>query len=63
MAVRHRHLTIARLRSAPEDKVAHFLAGNAFFSSQSFEVRHFRLYSSLLTEGRAIHTLEALYPF
>ncbi len=59
------HITVARLQSPPLKKVTDFLAANSMFSTQPFVVDHFSLYSSLLTPGGAIHTIEAdyfLYP-
>ena len=56
------HITLARLKNSPVQKVANFLAGNGLFSQEPFEVREFKLYSSTLTPKGAIHKVEKVYP-
>lgn len=56
------HITLARLNKPPMDRITRFLAGNAFLKFEEFEVNHFHLYSSKLTNKGAAHTLEAEYP-
>ncbi len=56
------HITLARLKETPMNRLANFLAGNSLFNVESFAVEKFHLYSSSLTSKGAIHTLEASYP-
>ena len=56
------HITLARLKNSPVQKVANFLAGNGMFSLPPFEVGDFKLYSSILTPKGAIHKVERVYP-
>jgi len=56
------HITLARLKNSPIHTVANFLAGNALFSREPFEVKDFKLYSSTLTPKGAIHKVEEVYP-
>ena len=56
------HITLARLKNTPVQKVGGFIAANSLYESESFGVQSFRLYSSLLTPKGAIHTVEAEYP-
>ena len=55
------HITLARLKNSPIQKVADFLAGNGLFRQEPFKVRDFKLYSSALTPKGAIHTVEKIY--
>jgi 2'-5' RNA ligase len=55
------HITLARLKNSPVQKVANFLAGNGLFSQEPFEVSDFKLYSSTLTPKGAIHKVEQIY--
>jgi 2'-5' RNA ligase len=56
------HITIARFNHPPLDKVATFMAGHSLFELPPFRVKEFHLYSSFLTSGGAVHTIEASYP-
>jgi len=56
------HITLARLKNSPIDKVADFLAGNGLFGQEPFEIKDFKLYSSTLTPKGAIHKVEKVYP-
>jgi 2'-5' RNA ligase len=56
------HVTLARLDDPPLPKLTRYLAGNALFASDTFEVNEFSLYSSVLTPKGAIHQIEAAYP-
>jgi len=56
------HITLARLKEAPTNRLANYLAGNGLFSAEPFTVENFHLYSSSLSAKGAIHTLEASYP-
>ena len=55
------HITLARLKNSPIQKVANFLSGNGLFSQEPFQVDDFKLYSSTLTSKGAIHTIERIY--
>lgn len=56
------HLTIARLKETPTDRIAPFLQQYLRFTTHSFPVTQFILYSSTLTPQGAIHRQEALFP-
>ena len=56
------HVTLARLRSAPREKVVQFLTHHALFSSAPFEVDHFVLFSSHLGSGGSVYHAERTYP-
>lgn len=56
------HVTLARLKAAPTDRVGRFLCGNAGFETMPFEVSGFCLFSSHLGQAGAIHSVEADYP-
>jgi len=55
------HVSLARLKAAPRDKVAQFLAHNALFASGSFPVDHFLLFSSHLSHNGSIYHVERTY--
>lgn len=55
------HITLARLRNSPIQRVSSFLAGNSFLQTPEFTVDHFHLFSSQLGRNGAIHTLEESY--
>jgi len=56
------HITIARFKKTPLDKIAAFMAGHSLFELPVFRAEEFHLYSSHLTSGGAIHTIEDSYP-
>ncbi len=56
------HITLARLKNTPPQKVANFLSGNGLFSQDPFQVEDFKIYSSILTPKGAIHEVEKVYP-
>ena len=56
------HITLARLKNTPPQKVANFLSGNGLFSQEPFQIDDFKLYSSTLTPKGAIHKVEKIYP-
>ncbi len=56
------HITIARLKNSPLKRIGEFLAGNALFRSEEFQVSTFVLYSSRLLKNGAAHTAERSYP-
>lgn len=58
----HPHVTLARLRRAPLDRVAGFLASHGLYRSVAFPIQAFVLYSSYLGSSGAIHQIEAAYP-
>jgi 2'-5' RNA ligase len=55
------HITLARLKNTPLNKVTNFLAGNGLYSQEPFQVEDFLLYSSTLSQKGAIHTVERIY--
>ena len=55
------HITLARLKKSPLQKVANFLSGNGLFSQEPFQIDDFKLYSSTLTPKGAIHKAERVY--
>ncbi|MFC1843192.1 RNA 2',3'-cyclic phosphodiesterase [Thermodesulfobacteriota bacterium] len=55
------HITLARLKNTPPQKVANFLSGNGLFSQEPFQIDDFKLYSSTLTPKGAIHKVERVY--
>lgn len=56
------HVTLARLRHPELDKVREWLADNALYTSDPFEVGAFCLYSSKLTSDGSIYRVEQEYP-
>ena len=56
------HITLARLKNSPIQKIANFLAGNGLFSQEPFQVEDFKLYSSILSPKGAYHRVERIYP-
>ena len=55
------HITLARLKNTPLQKVADFLSGNGLFRQEPFQIEDFKLYSSTLTPKGAIHRVEKIY--
>jgi 2'-5' RNA ligase len=56
------HVTLARLRSAPAEKVIDWLADHALYASAPFEAASFTLFSSQLSHGGSIYVPERVYP-
>ncbi len=56
------HVTLARLKDSPINRVSQFLAGNALFETPAFRIDEFQLYSSTLTPQGAIHTIQDRFP-
>jgi len=56
------HVTLASLRGAPRGRIITFLAAHALYSSMSFEVNTFILYSSTLTPRGSIYRPEHAFP-
>lgn len=55
------HVTIARLKAAPLDRVGAFLGAHGLFESPPFSVTGFALYSSQLAHSQAHYAAEADY--
>jgi RNA 2',3'-cyclic 3'-phosphodiesterase len=55
------HITIARLKNSPINRVGEFLGGNALFHTEAFTVDNFRLYASRLIKNGAVHTIQQQY--
>ncbi len=55
------HVTLARLRNSPHEKVMEYLAHHSLYSSGTFEVKRFALFSSLLGSAGAIYNIERRY--
>jgi RNA 2',3'-cyclic 3'-phosphodiesterase len=55
------HVTLARLRSAPREKVAAFLAHHGLFASAPFKIQRFVLFSSHQGSGGSVYHAERVY--
>jgi 2'-5' RNA ligase len=55
------HVTLARMRAAPREKVVQFLTQYALFASGPFPVNSFVLFSSLLGSGGSVYHAERFY--
>lgn len=55
------HITLARLRDTPISKVMQFFEDNGLFTTITFQISAFHLYSSVLTSKGAIHQRQATY--
>ena len=56
------HVTLARMRSSPREKVVQFLTHHGLFASEPFKVEHFVLFSSHLGSGGSVYHAERIYP-
>lgn len=56
------HLTLCRLKNSPLKRVTRFLSENALLETPEFTISEFHLYSSVLTQKGAIHTIQATIP-
>lgn len=56
------HVTLARMKSAPREKVMEFLSHYGLYASAPFAVEHFVLFSSHLGSGGSVYHPERLYP-
>ncbi|MEN8143233.1 MAG: RNA 2',3'-cyclic phosphodiesterase [Thermodesulfobacteriota bacterium] len=56
------HITIARLKNPPINRVADFMAAHSLFALPPFPVEEFHLYSSILSSSGAVHRIEETYP-
>jgi 2'-5' RNA ligase len=55
------HVTLARLRAAPRERVIDWVADRGLYASPAFEVSSFALYSSTLTTDGSIYVPERVY--
>jgi len=55
------HITLARLKSPPREKIVQFLTHGALFAAGPFPVNSFVLFSSHLTPGGSIYNPERVY--
>ena len=55
------HVTLARLRGAPRDRVITFLAAHALYSSAAFDIGALILYSSILSPNGSLYRPERAY--
>lgn len=55
------HITLARLRAAPRERVITFLTTHALYASPPFEVNAFILYSSQMTPNGSLYRAERSY--
>lgn len=55
------HVTLARLRNAPRERVITFLAAHALYASTPFEVNNFILFSSKITANGSLYRPERSY--
>ena len=55
------HVTLARLKGSPRDRVITFLASHALYTSGPFDVNAFILYSSLTTPSGSLYRPERSY--
>ncbi|MEN8190064.1 MAG: RNA 2',3'-cyclic phosphodiesterase [Thermodesulfobacteriota bacterium] len=58
----HPHITLARLKQSPIQRVTSFLGANSLYTSEPFQATSFHLYSSHLGRHGATHILEQSYP-
>lgn len=56
------HVTLARLKASPREKVMQYLSGHALYASLPFVVDRFELYSSTLTPNGSLYRIERGYP-
>ena len=56
------HVTLARLRDAPPQKIGEFLAAHALFDSGPFAVNAYSLFSSHQTPRGSLYSAERTYP-
>lgn len=57
------HITLARMKDAPQKAVRTFLASHGDFRTEPFMVTGFALYSSLRGKEQAVYTAERYYVF
>ena len=56
------HITLGRMKQADPKTLKAFTAGDNAALTTAFAVQSFSLFSSVLTPGGAVHTVEELYP-
>ncbi len=56
------HVTLGKLRATPRQDIINYLADHALFSTASFTVKDFTLYSSHLSPNGSLYTPERVYP-
>jgi 2'-5' RNA ligase len=56
------HVTVARLRNPGQSKMIEWLSHHALYTSPEFRVGAFQLYSSRLSSGGSVYTIEQEYP-
>jgi 2'-5' RNA ligase len=56
------HVTLARLRGTPAERVVRYMAERALFRSDGFDVTSFQLFSSVLSPGGSKYGIEASFP-
>ncbi len=56
------HVTLARFKSHPGDRLKDYFSQQALFRAPPFEVAEFTLFSSYLSHEGAIYSAEAIYP-
>lgn len=56
------HITLARLKDTPINRLGEFLTQHALFETEPFDVTEFHLYSSTLTQRGSIYAIEETYP-
>ncbi|MEM7122145.1 MAG: RNA 2',3'-cyclic phosphodiesterase [Pseudomonadota bacterium] len=56
------HVTLARLKRAPQDRVGRFLEHHGMLMTERFEVRQFHLYASMRGHDGAVYRIEHSYP-
>lgn len=56
------HVTLARLKDAPKDRIGRFLEDRGLFRAGPFPIDHFTLYRSHLGKGAAVYEALREYP-
>ncbi|WP_448191743.1 RNA 2',3'-cyclic phosphodiesterase [Azospirillum sp. sgz301742] len=56
------HVTLARLRDAPKERIGRFLEERGLFRAGPMRIDHFTLYRSLLGKGGAVYEALREYP-
>jgi 2'-5' RNA ligase len=56
------HVTLARIKGAPQEKIVQFLTHHALFASEPFGIDDFVLFSSHLSHSGSIYHPERVYP-
>lgn len=56
------HVTLARLKMPPPDKLAAYVLTNNLFATEAFWIESFTLFSSHLSDGGSHYTAERTYP-